>query len=140
MVRSTLMPIRPAAFGSWAVARMALPWRVFLTNQVRPDQQRDGHGGDEQLLVGDGDRRISPSTVVQDVLVRDHVLEALDRRALPEQADVLEHEAHADRRDQRRDLRRVAERPIGESFDRHVEQGRRAHHEHQDPEDHGRRP
>ena len=34
IVRSTSMPISRAASWSWAVARIALPWRVLVTSQV----------------------------------------------------------------------------------------------------------
>ena len=35
IVRLTSMPMRPDASRSWAVARIALPWRVLATNQRR---------------------------------------------------------------------------------------------------------
>src|ERR687896_2520220 len=34
IVRLTLIPIIAAASGSWATARIALPWRVYVTNHV----------------------------------------------------------------------------------------------------------
>jgi hypothetical protein len=36
IMRSTLIPIAAAVSRSWAVARMALPHRVLVTNTVRP--------------------------------------------------------------------------------------------------------
>ena len=53
------------------------------------------------------------------------------------QADVLEHERHPDRRDERRQARRVAQPPVGDELDRHVDRAAEDHreHEHRDDEE-----
>ena len=38
IVRLTSIPIIAAASLSWAVARIALPWRVYRTSQTRPSR------------------------------------------------------------------------------------------------------
>ena len=52
-----------------------------------------------------------------------------------QQRRVLEEEGDAERRDQRRDPRGVAQRPVGEALDREPEKARAEHRDHEHAED-----
>ncbi len=71
----------------------------------------------KRVTVGD----LDPADREQRVLRADQVRDALLGAADPQQADVLEDEREADRGDQRRQLRRVAQRPVAGALDHHVE-------------------
>ena len=70
---------------------------------------------DEDLL--DVDRDAVDPEDRQDVGGPEDVVDALVAGAGQQQPDVLEHEAHADGRDQRGELGRVAQRFIGDALD-----------------------
>ena len=97
------------------------------------DQQRDRDDPREEVGAHERD-----AAEVEDLLLgADEVRRRVGRRA-PEQADVLQDERHADRGDQRRQLGRVAQRPVGDPLDHHVEHAGAEHRdgEHEDePED-----
>ena len=108
--------------------RPTLPRRPYEPGQH--DEEWDGHDRHEDLL--DVDRDAFDPEDRQDVGGPEDVVDALVAGARQEQGDVLEDEAHADRRDEGGELRRVAQRFVGDALDRNV-QGRRA--QHHDPED-----
>ena len=63
----------------------------------------------------------TPEMVNTVVVLVDQVGDAVRRAAAPEQADVLQDEREADRGDQRRQLGRVAQRPVGDPLDQDVQ-------------------
>ena len=71
----------------------------------------------EHVGAVDRRRRISEDRLV----LVDQVRHAGRRAAAPEQPDVLEDEREADRGDQRRELRRVAKRPVADPLDEDVQ-------------------
>ena len=118
IVVSTLMPIRRAASGSWAVARMARPIRELRDEVHEHDHERDRDHGGEHVAVADVDaedvvKSMSCESIRSGTLVV--------RAAEPQQADVLQDEREADRGDQRRQLGRVPQWPVGHALDHHVE-------------------
>ena len=90
------------------------------------DQQRDGDRPGEDVRAHEVD-----AADVEDLLLRADQVRRRVRRRAPQQADVLQDERHPDRRDQRRQLGRVAQRPVGDALDHHVE---RAGADHRDRE------
>ena len=83
------------------------------------------HADGEHVAVGDLDAERRE----QRVLRPDQVRDALLRAAAPQDADVLQDEGEADRRDQRRQLRGRAQRPVADALDHRVQ---RAGAEHRD--------
>ena len=74
--------------------------------------------------------KLNAGVFAQQILPRDQVGKVAIGRAAPQQADVHQHERHADGRDQRRQLRRAAQRLVDDPVDRHVQ--RRAEQRHDD--------
>ncbi len=101
------------------------------------DEQRHGHHERQDVAVRDRDAED------RDVarLGLDQVGHAAVRAAEPEQADVLQDEGEADRGDEGGELGRVAQRPVADPLDHHVERSAGDHADEQDqhePEDRAR--
>ena len=125
IVRLTSTPIRPAVSGSWAVARIARPWRVVRTNQVRTSSSGIVTIATKicwMLIVIPSMPKIDRQFQVPKMLSM--LLLAGPARS---RADVLEDEAHADRGDQRGELGGVAQRLVGDALDADVEAGSDQH-------------
>src|SRR3954467_4612549 len=147
IVVSTLMPISRAASGSWAVARIALPSRLRLMNAtiritsgiVTANETTSARWTTTPWIVATSCWAwMRSSTLAREPLWggRDEVVAPRRRAAEPQQADVLQHERHADRGDQRGELGRVAQRAVGHALDHHVEHAADDHREdqrHDDP-------
>ena len=101
IVVSTLMPMRRAASGSCAVARMALPSRLPWMNAVIASSSGIVTKIESRSPLVKSMPAMSNSACCE----FDEVGDALLRAAAPQQPDVLEDEREADRRDQRRQLR-----------------------------------
>ena len=133
IVRLTLIPIIAEASGSWATARIALPWRVERTNHVRTtrtgiDDQEDG-----QLVP-----REDHAADVEGLRARDEVRHRLEVDAVDGERDVLDDERHADGRDQRGQPGRVAQRLVRDALDARVDEREHRHRDREggeEPED-----
>ena len=96
-------------------------------NHVSRDHQRDHHAEGEQVAAQD----VHAADGEDDLLRADQVGDRLLVAAPPQQADVLQDEREPDRRDQRRELGRVAQRPVGDPLDEHVQRAGHGHGEQQ---------
>src|SRR5215211_1093152 len=102
--------------------RLAL---LGLLYEVREDdEQWHRHRDDEEVLPPEDDRLCR-----QEVGVGDEVRERYLGGTLPHEADILEHERHADGRDEDREPRRVAQRFVGHPLYPHVQQAADDHRE-----------
>ncbi len=100
---STLIPMSRAASGSWAVARMALPSRLFATKAVRRITS-----GIVAAIASRSPREMEmPNTLNSSFWESDQVRHAPLRGAEPEDPHVLEDEGEADRGDQGREFGRA---------------------------------
>ena len=122
---STLMPMRRAASGSCAVARMALPMRLraMKLTSTMTSGVVTAIASTSPFVTG------TPAIVNRMILRVDEVRDAAVRPAEPEQADVLQDEREAHRGDQRRQLRRVAQWSVGHALDHHVQRSAGDHRE-----------
>ena len=134
IVVSTLMPISRAASGSCAVARIALPRREREMKRVITSSS-----GIVTPIAS-----TSPFSIVTPKIVTS-VCCALMRSTMPscdaaqpQEPDVLQDERHAHGGDQRRELRRAAQRSVGDPLDQRVENPR-ADHRHDQRRPGGRR-
>ena len=121
------MPISRAASGSCAVARMARPIRLWLMNVVSSRTSGIVTADREHVTLVDD----HPADREELLLRLDEIRNALLRAADPEDADVLEDERHAHGGDQRRQLGRRSERPVGHPFDHHVQRPAGDHRDYQ---------
>ena len=118
IVRFTLMPSISAASRSAATARICLPSLVRLTSSRSPTISTRPS---TRTMICTASMLTDP--IVDPGRERDEVRRVVDPRLRAEQQQrrVLQEERDADRGDQRRDPRRVTQRPVGEALDRDAE-------------------
>ena len=94
-------------------------------------QQHRGDAPDDELLVGQRHRKIV--LVEQHELALHHRRDRLVARALRHLHEIRQEDRHADRRDQRRQPERAAQRPVGDALDHPVDQrGEQHRHDQHD--------
>ena len=91
------------------------------------------HDGDEDLRRGEAHRGDAERR--QEVVRREDALDGALVRPGEDDADVLQHEAHPDRRDERGELGSVAEWLVGDSFDAGIQACGQGHGDGQCDED-----
>ncbi len=108
--------------------RLPLPRLLHEVEQHQQDRRR--HEDDDHLVPG-----VVDAADREDVRAREDVGRGDVVRAFPDQGDVLDHEAHADRGDQRCQARLAAQRTVGDELDRRVDRAAGRHHQHERQED-----
>jgi hypothetical protein len=109
-----------------------------------PDQQRERrhqgerHDDDDDLQMAERDRE--PAFFHHFEAALDDRLQRLDTRALQELDIVLQEDRHADRRDQRRQPERAAQRPVGQALHGPAIDRGEDHRDQQDEEQGQRNP
>ena len=117
--RLTLMPISAAASLSSETARMAVPARLRMHEQVEPGHHRQRGPDHEHVDPAD------PEEPDRDELVEDvHRGVRVHARAEEAARAVLEEERRADRADQRDQLGRVAQRAVRDPLHQQGDRGR----------------
>jgi len=117
------MPINGTKVRSHEIAHRHAHGRA-MHDVIEHQHQRERQADDRQLQRGDREAPDVPCDVLDQ---RRHVL----RVRIERERQVFEKDSDPECRDDRRHPRGVAERLVGKSLDRHTEQRRACHREHQ---------